>query len=231
MKRSFIALGTILEGSPSPLRGMAFMSLSALMLTGVNALIRDMSSDIHPFELAFFCNLFGILVLWPVFLRRGLHALRGLIHASSSLMFFYALSITPLARATALKFSAPLFGAVLALMVFLSPLTLVAALPYWQAPTLEQLLWLAFMGAMGSIGQMSLAQAFKEADATAVFPVDFTKLPWAAVMGYFLFGEIPDVWTWLGGAMIFSAAAYIAYRENTLRTAREDPPQSRDAAP
>ena len=312
MRRPFFNLGSILEGPPSSLRGMAFMSLAALMLTGVNALIRDLSSDMHPYEIAFFRNFFGFLVLLPVFLRRGLqplrtgrlglHALRGVVHATSSLMFFYALSITPLAKATALKFSAPLFGTLLALVVlgeavrarrvtalligfagtlvilrpgiadvdqgsllvlgsaaifatamviikvlsrtessltitlymgvFLSPLTLIAALPYWHAPTLEQLLWLAFMGAIGSIGQMSLAQSFKEADATAVFPFDFTKLLWAAVIGYFLFGEIPDVWTWLGGAMIFSAVAYIAYRESTLRTARKDPSQLReDAAP
>ena len=115
--------------------------------------------------------------------------------------------------------------------VFLSPLTPVAALPYWQAPTVEQILWLAFMGSIGSIGQMCLAQSFKEADATAAFPFDFTKLLWAAVIGYFLFGKTPDAWTWLGGAMIFSAVAYIVYRENAIRTARKFPSQWRDAAP
>ena len=78
---------------------------------------------------------------------------------------------------------------------------------------------------------MCQAQSFKEADATAVFPFDFTKLLWAAVIGYFLFGETPDAWTWLGGAMIFSAVAYIVYRENAIRTAREYPSQWRDAAP
>ena len=78
---------------------------------------------------------------------------------------------------------------------------------------------------------MCQAQSFKEADATAVFPFDFTKLLWAAVIGYFLFGETPDAWTWLGGAMIFSAVAYIAYRENAIRTAHEYPSQWRDATP
>ena len=306
MKRPLFSPRTILSGTHSTLRGMLYMSLAALLLTGVNALIRDLSSGMHPYEIAFFRNFFGFLFLVPVFLRRGLqplrtrrfglHALRGIVHTTSSLMFFYALSITPLAKATALKFSAPLFGTLLALVVlgevvrarritalligfagtwvvlrpgiadvdlgsllvlgsaaifatamviikvlsrtessltitlymgvFLSPLTLVAALPYWQAPTLDQLLWLAFMGAIGSVGQLCLAQSFKEADATAVFPFDFTKLLWAAVIGYALFGEIPDAWTWLGGAIIFSAVAYIAYRENTIRAAQRDPPRS-----
>ena len=77
---------------------------------------------------------------------------------------------------------------------------------------------------------MCQAQSFKEADATAVFPFDFTKLLWAAVIGYFLSGETPDAWTWLGGAMIFSAVAYIVYRENAICTAREYPSRWRSAA-
>ena len=80
------------------------------------------------------------------------------------------------------------------------------------------------MGTIGSIGQMCLAQSFKEADATAVFPFDFTKLLWAAVIGCFLFGETPDAWTRLGGAMIFSAVAYVADRERSLKTGTADPP-------
>ena len=71
---------------------------------------------------------------------------------------------------------------------------------------------------------MCQAQSFKEADATAAFPFDFTKLLWAAVIGHFLFGEIPDAWTWLGGAMIFFAVAYIADRERRLKTGTADPP-------
>lgn len=77
---------------------------------------------------------------------------------------------------------------------------------------------------------MCQAQSFKEADATAVFPFDFTKLLWPAVIGCFLSGETPDAWTGLGGAMIFFAVAYIVYRENAIRTAREYPSQWQDAA-
>ncbi|MDP6804568.1 MAG: DMT family transporter, partial [Rhodospirillales bacterium] len=38
-------------------------------------------------------------------------------------------------------------------------------------------------------------------------------LIWAAIFGFILFAEVPEVWTWLGGTMIFSAVVYIAYRE------------------
>ena len=61
------------------------------------------------------------------------------------------------------------------------------------------------------------AQAFKEADVTAVLPIDFTKLIWSAIIGYLAFAEIPDAWTWVGGTVIFSAIIYIAYRERHVR--------------
>ena len=60
------------------------------------------------------------------------------------------------------------------------------------------------------------AQAFKEADVSAVAPVEFTRLIWVSIFGFFLFGEIPELWTWIGGTMIFAANIYIAIRERHL---------------
>jgi drug/metabolite transporter (DMT)-like permease len=59
-----------------------------------------------------------------------------------------------------------------------------------------------------------MAQALRMADTTTVLPLDFTKLVWGSIIGYFLFDEIPDAAIWIGGAVIFSAATYIAYRES-----------------
>jgi drug/metabolite transporter (DMT)-like permease len=63
--------------------------------------------------------------------------------------------------------------------------------------------------------------AFKAADATVVFSVDYTRLAWASVIGYLVFSEVPDVWTWVGGTIIFASTIYIAYREAAVRRARE----------
>ena len=46
-------------------------------------------------------------------------------------------------------------------------------------------------------------------------------LIWAAILGYLLFAEVPGAFIWLGGAMIFAAATYIAYRENQVAKAEE----------
>lgn len=275
------------------LYGMGWMLLSAMCLTAVNACIRQLAHDIHPFEVVFLRASFGLLAMAPVFLRKGfaplrtqkmhLHIARCVIHTISMLMFFYALSMTPLAKATALKFTAPLFACMLAVVflgeglrarrvvallmgfagtwivlrpgvaefdlggmwvilaaavfavamifikilsrtessltstaymgIFVTPLSLAVALPYWTWPEWHHLPYMIAFGVLGTIGQMALAQSFREADASAVLPFDFTKLIWAALFGFMLFGEVPDLWTLIGGAVIFGAVTYIAIRE------------------
>ena len=108
--------------------------------------------------------------------------------------------------------------------VFVTPVAFLVALPAWQTPSGAQWLWLAAIGALGSLFQFCLSQALKEADATALMPLDFTKLIWAAVIGYLVFAEVPTVWTWTGGMMIFAAATYISYRERRIATGRDARP-------
>ena len=91
---------------------------------------------------------------------------------------------------------------------------LAAALFAWQWPTGEQFLWLALFGALGTLSQRSLARAYHAADATVVMSFDFLRLPAAAVIGFILFAELPDVWVWLGGAVICASTVFIAHRES-----------------
>ncbi len=102
------------------------------------------------------------------------------------------------------------------------PLSLIAALPYWQTPSGEQLAWTIAMGGLGSIGQYAMVKAFSEAEVTAVLPLDFTKLIWSAAIGYLAFGEVPEIWTWIGGAMICTSAVYIAHRERLAQRRQRD---------
>jgi drug/metabolite transporter (DMT)-like permease len=46
-----------------------------------------------------------------------------------------------------------------------------------------------------------------------VLPFDYTRLLFAALIGYTAFGEVPDTWTWIGAAVIAASAVYIAHRE------------------
>lgn len=266
----------------------------------MHAVIRIAASEQHPFEIAFFRNLFGLVVLLPFLMRHGfgalrtrrlpLHAARGAVHVSAMLMFFSAVPITPLGTVAALSFTAPLFvtvGAVLVLgevvrirriaalvagfagalviirpgvaaldpgsllvlgssavwagamilikllsrtessltitaymAVFLTPLSSIAAAFVWRWPSLEELGWFALMGSLGTAAHLCLAQAFREADAAVVLPIDFLRLIWASVFGYLLFGEVPVLFVWIGGTIIFASTLYLAYRE--AKVARAD---------
>ena len=73
--------------------------------------------------------------------------------------------------------------------------------------------WLVTLALAGTTGQLLFAQSMKEADATLVMPFDFTKLIWASLFGFFIFSEIPTIWTIAGGLIIFSSATYLTYRE------------------
>ena len=97
--------------------------------------------------------------------------------------------------------------------IFTTPLTLLFAVPVWRDPSLAELGWLVVIGALTIVVNICFAQAVKEADATTLMPFDFTKLVWAALLGYLAFGEVPEVWTWVGGAVIFAAAAGLTLRE------------------
>jgi len=111
----------------SVLLGCATMLLSTVLFATMHATVRHLSADIHPFEIAFFRNFFGLILLAPLMLRNGgalfhtrhlnWHLLRAGINLIAMLVFFYALSITPLATAQALGFTAPLFTTVLAVLI------------------------------------------------------------------------------------------------------------------
>ena len=59
---------------------------------------------------------------------------------------------------------------------------------------------------------MCAARAYSLADATVISPVDFTRLPFAAVIGYVIFGETPDIWTLSGVVIIMASILYIGRR-------------------
>jgi drug/metabolite transporter (DMT)-like permease len=105
--------------------------------------------------------------------------------------------------------------------VLLTVFSLPAALSVWVTPNTEQLLWLGLIGVLATLGHLAMTGAFKVSAATVVFPVDYTRLLWASVIGYLAFGEVPDAWTWIGGSLIFASTTYIAYREAALRRARD----------
>lgn len=279
------------------LRGIVLMCISTVAFSIMHGLVRFVSEALHPFQIAFFRNVFGLAFLLPLLMRSrftilrtkkiGLHALRGVLNIGAMLMFFTALSISPIAKVTALSFTAPIFMAILSVLVlgerfriyrwlailfgfvgiliilrpglvvidtgallvtcaaalwavamilikilsrtessltivtymgiFLGVFSILPALWVWQPFSLQTLGWMVLIGLFGSIAQMSISQSLKETDPTALMPFDFLKLIWTALIGVWFFAEVPDIYTWIGAAVIFSSGLFIAFRERQTK--------------
>ena len=281
---------------PANTRGMILIGVFAAVVSISHLIARDLSQKIHPIQVAFFRTVVPLIILTPVLMqqgegwwrttRPGLQIVRGIVGGISMLTWFYALSLIPVADATALSFTVVIFaslgavlflkermgkhrraaiaigiigtffilkpgtldlnlGALIALVSSFfwaialltvkvlartdSPLTIVfyssvyftilAGIPaayFWTEPNIAQLGLLICVGIFATIAQLSMTEALKVAETTAIMPIDFTRLLWAAAIGYLWFGEFPDIWTWIGGVIIFSSSIYITYRENRM---------------
>jgi drug/metabolite transporter (DMT)-like permease len=110
--------------------------------------------------------------------------------------------------------SEPSTAIVAFLSLFVTIALLPAALAVWRTPTLEELGWLFCVAALATAGHVTLTQAFRSADMAVTQPIQFFQLVWAALLGLVLFGEQPEVWTWIGGGMIVAGATWIARHES-----------------
>ena len=98
---------------------------AGVCMAAMHVLIRHVSNDIHPFEIAFFRNLFALFAMVPWFVklgwaplrtsRPGLMLWRAVLNSACMMGFFMAISLAPLAEVTALGFTAPIYVAILAI--------------------------------------------------------------------------------------------------------------------
>ncbi len=87
----------------------------------------------------------------------------------------------------------------------------------WETPDWRQLGWLVATGVLGGVGQNFLARAYDAGEVTIIAPLDFLRMPLAALFGFAVFAEIPDVWSAAGTAVIISALLFIARRDAVER--------------
>lgn len=272
------------------------MVLSVSLFTGSHGFVRGVGASIHPFEVAFFTSLFSFAFYLPWLLRTRfrpmrtskfrIHFVRSFVNAGAVGAWYTALSLTPLADATALMLTSPLFvtlGAVMFLgerarlrrwialgigisgalfiirpgfqtvsigflFVLLSiilgggsrifakhltrwdkpvtigawvallqiPITFLMAVYFWRWPDLNQLAMLIAVGLLVGGAHFTMALAYNRTEVSALEPFNFMRLIIAALIGFLAFSEVPDIWTWVGGAIIIASTSYIARREATL---------------
>ena len=101
--------------------------------------------------------------------------------------------------------------------ILIVPLALIPTLFIGLVPTLEDLFILIGVGLFGSYAHFCQAKSFGSADASAVMPFDFLRLPFSVICAWFLFEEPTDIWTWLGAMIIFGSTYYITWWETRVR--------------
>ena len=104
-------------------------------------------------------------------------------------------------------------------VVFLS----LAAPAYWVPPRLSDVPFMAGIGITAALGHFLLILAFERAPATVLAPLGYAEIVMATAIGYFVFDDFPDRWTWIGIAMVIASGSYVLVREKRIEPVR--PPQ------
>ena len=75
--------------------------------------------------------------------------------------------------------------------------------------------WAAILagGAFAALSFILIAEAFRRAEAGTLAPFQYIEIIGATAAGYLVFGEFPDVWTWVGVAIILGSGLYVFWRE------------------
>ena len=102
--------------------------------------------------------------------------------------------------------------------ILMCPLAGIPAAFYWVTPTLPDLALLAGVGLTGTAGIWFISRAYATAEMSAVVPFDFLRLPIVAAAGWIWFGEITDIWTIAGAAVIFASTYALARSEARSRS-------------
>ena len=105
------------------------------------------------------------------------------------------------------------------MVVYLTPVTFIPAVFVWQWPPAHLWPLLVGMGLLGTVGHICVTRAIAATEASVIMPLDYLRLPFAAAIGLVMFSERPDMWTWIGAAVIIGSSAYVARREALLRKA------------
>lgn len=95
-------------------------------------------------------------------------------------------------------------------------ITGIPALFIWVTPTTEQWLLMFAIGTVSSIGQYMMIRALAIGEITVMNPIDYVQILLGAVSGYFIFGEVPTIWTAIGALIIVGSTLYILFREAAI---------------
>lgn len=89
---------------------------------------------------------------------------------------------------------------------------------FWSTPD-SALVWLVMLGTglLGGFGHWLLILAHRLAPATVLAPFIYSQIVWMIVLGWFVFGQFPDGWTFVGATIVIASGLYLLYRERVRK--------------
>ena len=94
-----------------------------------------------------------------------------------------------------------------------------AAVPFqWVPPSPVDWSMMAAMGGCAALGHFLLIKAFDHAQASVLAPFGYSEIVMATIVGFVMFGDFPDIWTWAGVAIIILSGVYISLRERQTKS-------------
>ena len=214
------------------LRGSALLGSSLLFITGLSFLpIAEASAT--SFVSPLFVTALSIAFLGEkVGLRRWIATAVGLVGVFIILRpgtsAFHPAAFFPifsaLAWAATLIMTRKMSGSerpvtVMAYSSIVGVLIVSALVPFvWVAPTWNAILLGILIGVASTAGQWIVVLAFRYGDASVLAPFSYTQLVWVSILGFMVFGELPDGWTIVGAAFIVASGLYTAHRERIRRS-------------
>jgi len=277
--------------------GAGLMLLWGISFSSAMAFAKTLDPEIHSFVLLFIRCAFGLMVFAPFAMSAGiesvktrrpfLHLLRIGFLIGAMTCTYYAYRNLPLATATSIGMTGPLFTTLLSIVLLqdhvswqkwavilfgylgvvvmvrpdvmpvdfavwveilanvfaaLSIITVkmlsrteksitiliyanivtclvgaALAASVWQTPSADDMMALFFIGALGALSQFCSVNALKYANPSFLAPFEYTRLVFAIPLGFWIFGEVPTLWTFLGTLMIV-VATYGLTRIEALRS-------------
>jgi drug/metabolite transporter (DMT)-like permease len=108
---------------------------------------------------------------------------------------------------------------ILTMMIFMSVGAGVLAAPGWVPVSLAHASLLLALAVTGFLGQLTINEAFRHGQASAVAPFEYTALAWGVGLDWLIWQTLPEAHTWLGAAIIVGSGLYLVRREKRISEA------------
>ena len=184
---------------------LAIFLVQPLIVTLLSPLVLGETVGIRRWT-AVIIGFIGTLII----IRPGFQALNPgvflALAAGASLAVYLLLTrrIAGSAPAMVTSFYTALMGAII---------TTVIVLFVWQPPTLAQWGLFVLLAAIANGGHYLIIRAYDHAEASLLAPLAYSEMIMATVLGWYIFGDFPDLWTFVGVGILIACAIYISWRE------------------